>query len=59
MATVSAIEEIKKEIKKDVEEFTKIAIEDKISNIQIYSVFIPIRLSLINHWSAANKQQRL
>jgi hypothetical protein len=55
MATVSAIEEIKK----DVKEFTKIAIEDKISNIQIYSVFIPIRLSLINHWSAANKQQRL
>jgi hypothetical protein len=32
MATVYAIEEIKN----DVEEFTKIAIEDKISKIQIH-----------------------
>jgi wyosine [tRNA(Phe)-imidazoG37] synthetase (radical SAM superfamily) len=39
------------EIKKDVEEFTKIAIEDKISKIQIHNVFHPIRSSYVNHWS--------
>jgi hypothetical protein len=47
MATVYAIEEIKK----DVEEFIKIAIEDKISKIQIHNVFHSISLSLVNHWS--------
>lgn len=47
MATVYAAEEIKK----DVEEFTKIAIEDKISKIQIHNVFHPIRSSYVNHWS--------
>jgi hypothetical protein len=39
------------EIKKDVEEFTNIAIEDKISKIQIHNVFHPIGLSFVNHWS--------
>jgi hypothetical protein len=29
------------EIKKDVEEFTNIAIEDKISKVQIHNVFHP------------------
>jgi hypothetical protein len=47
MATVYAVEEIKK----DVEESTNIAIEDKISKIQIQNVFHPIGLSLVNHWS--------
>jgi hypothetical protein len=45
MATLYAIEEIKK----DVEELTKIAIEDKISKIQIHNVFHPIGLSFVNH----------
>jgi hypothetical protein len=40
-----------KEIKKDVEEFTNIAIEDKISKVQLHNVFHPIKLSLVNHWS--------
>lgn len=35
---------------KDVEEYT-IAIEDKISKVQIHNVFYPIKRSLINHWS--------
>ena len=39
------------EIKKDVEEFTNIAIEDKISKVQINNVFHPIKWSLVNHWS--------
>jgi hypothetical protein len=47
LATVYAIEEIKK----DVEEFTKIAIDDKISKIQIHNVFNPIGSSFVNHWS--------
>lgn len=40
-----------KEIKEDVKEFTNIAIEDKISKVQLHNVFHPIKLSLINHWS--------
>jgi hypothetical protein len=47
MTTVYAIDEIKK----DVEELTKIAIEDKISKVQIHNVFYPIKLGLVNHWS--------
>ena len=47
MATVYAIEEIKK----DVKEFTKIAIEDKISKVQIHNIFHQIGLSFVNHWS--------
>jgi hypothetical protein len=47
MTTVYAIEEIKK----DVGEFKNIAIEDKISKIQIHNVFHPIGLSFVNHWS--------
>jgi hypothetical protein len=39
------------EIKKDVEELTNIAIEDKISKVQIHNVFHPIKWSLVNHWS--------
>ena len=47
MATVYAIEEIKK----DVQELIEIAIEDKISKVQIHNVFHPIKWSLVNHWS--------
>jgi hypothetical protein len=47
MATAYAVEEIKK----DVDEFTKIAIEDKISKVQIHNVFHLIGWSLANHWS--------
>ena len=39
------------EIKKALDEFTKIAIEDNISKIQIHNVFHPIGLSFVNHWS--------
>jgi hypothetical protein len=38
------------DIKKDVEEFTNIAI-DRISKVQIHNVFHPIKWSLVNHWS--------
>ena len=34
-----------------MDEFTKIAIEDNISKIQIENVFHPIGLSFVNHWS--------
>jgi hypothetical protein len=47
MATIYAIEEIKK----DVQEFVEIAIEDKIPKVQIHNMFYPIRWSLVNHWS--------
>ena len=47
MATIYAIEEIKK----DVEDLTKIIVEDKISKVQIYNMFYPIKLSFINYWS--------
>jgi hypothetical protein len=34
-----------------VEEFTNIATEDKISEVQIYNVFNRIEWSLVGHWS--------
>jgi hypothetical protein len=34
-----------------VKEFVNIAIEDKISKVQIYNVFFPIKNSFVNHWS--------
>jgi hypothetical protein len=30
---------------------TKIIVEDKISKVQIYNMFYPIKLSFINYWS--------
>jgi hypothetical protein len=39
------------EIKKDVQEFVEIAIEDKISKVQIRNVFHPTGWSIVNHWS--------
>jgi hypothetical protein len=47
LATVYAIEENRK----DVEELTKIVIEDKIPKVQIHNVFFPIKNSFVNHWS--------
>jgi hypothetical protein len=55
MATIYAIDEIKK----DVEELTKIAIEDKISKVHIHNVFYPIKLSLVNHWSTEKLLQEV
>jgi hypothetical protein len=47
MDTIYAIEEIKK----DVQEFVEIAIEDKISKVEVYNIFHPIKWSFVNHWS--------
>ena len=38
-------------IKKDVEELTKIVIENKISKVRIHDVFFQIKASFVNPWS--------
>jgi hypothetical protein len=39
------------EIRKDAHELTKLAIEDKVSKIQVLNMFHPINYGMVNHWS--------
>ena len=39
-------------IKKDMEELTKIVIENKISKVRIHDVFFQIKDSFVNPWSS-------
>lgn len=48
MATVYAVEEIKKDVQELVGE---IAIEDKISKVHMLNIFRLIKWSFANHWS--------